>query len=333
MTSDCLLPAHASASGALVSSVLPLYSRCINTTCIALAHSEATRPQATTCTDDDANTLHEFGALPGAPAVIPIANWTCISGEDEEEAVTRVHDAIRASTPLVLRGCARAMPAVRRWMSDEHLDLSAGSSLLATRGLDDLNPKLLRDTWWPDSPFAELLWEFSRARGAKSLWASNGGKKAAMHYDSFENLHVVVHGEKLFRLASPTHGEKLYLDFVPHEADEDAEVTCPASGSYGCDGLGCFGYVPFDASRVDLKRYPNVASVPVMEALLKAGDVLLLPAFWLHYIVHLPRDGGGRCIALTFTKQRDLGGRGLGLRPFAAEIAAFHAYAVYKALN
>ena len=68
-------------------------------------------------------------------------------------------------------------------------------------------------------------------------------------------------------------------------------------------------------------------------ALLKAGDVLLLPAFWLHYIVHLPRDSGGRCIALTFTKQRDLGGRGLGLRPFAAEIAAFHAYAVYKALN
>ena len=166
MTSDCLLPAHASASG--VSRVLPLYSRCIDTTCIALAHGEATRPrreEATTCTDDDANTLHGFGALPGAPAVIPIANWTCNSGEDEEEAVTRVHDAIRASTPLVLRGCARAMPAVRRWMSNEHLDLSAGSSLLATCGLDDLNPRLLRDTWWPDSPFDELLWEFSRARG------------------------------------------------------------------------------------------------------------------------------------------------------------------------
>ena len=88
MTSDCLLPAHASASG--VSRVLPLYSRCINTTCIALAHSEATRPrEATTC---DANTLHEFGALPDAPAVIPIANGTCSSGEDEEEAVARVRD-------------------------------------------------------------------------------------------------------------------------------------------------------------------------------------------------------------------------------------------------
>ena len=86
-----------------------------------------------------------------------------------------------------------------------------GAPPAVTRGLDDLDVRMLRDTWWgrPDapsegSPFAELLWHFARAQRAKSVWASAGGVRAGMHYDSFDNLHVVVRGSKTFRLVAPS---------------------------------------------------------------------------------------------------------------------------------
>ena len=43
-------------------------------------------------------------------------------------------------------------------------------------------------------------------------------------------------------------------------------LTCPDYGCFGCDNLGCFGYTPFDAARVDAGRYPRVADATVHAA-------------------------------------------------------------------
>ena len=93
---------------------------------------------------------------------------------------------------------------------------------------------------------------------------------------------------------------------------------CPATGIYACDELGCYSYVPFDMRHVELDTYPRVAEVPVHTATVHAGDAFLIPSFWMHYITHLPRDGGGRNVALTFVSQDERGAA--EQLPFAADI-------------
>ena len=133
-------------------------------------------------------------------------------------------------------------------------------------------------------------------------------------------MHTVVRGRKTFRLAAPAHAPRLYVDFVDGTPQAAPDIKCPGNGEYGCDGVGCFGYVPFDAAAVDLRRYPRVADVPTVEATLDAGDALVLPAFWFHFIVHHPLEGGGRCVTLSFTNQSS----GMpSMRPLAADVAEY----------
>ena len=77
---------------------------------------------------------------------------------------------------------------------------------------------------------------------------------------------------------------------------------------------------PVNASEVDLGVWPRVADAEVVEATLDAGDVLLIPSWWTHYVLHHPLGGGGSCVAITFTRQA-AGEDERTARPFAADIA------------
>lgn len=57
--------------------------------------------------------------------------------------------------------------------------------------------------------------------------------------------------------------------------------------------------------------FPAATRVPVWSAVLGAGDVVLIPALWWHYIKHLP----GASIAVSFCQHRTVGRE---LQPFAA---------------
>ena len=59
--------------------------------------------------------------------------------------------------------------------------------------------------------------------------------------------------------------------------------------------------------------------------MLQEGDTILIPALWFHYIIHQPLEGGGRCVALTFTQQKPWGSEGVpGPRsPVAADVASY----------
>ena len=145
-----------------------------------------------------------------------------------------------------------------------------------------------------------------------------------MHADTFDNLHVVISGEKHFFLVSPRFAREMYVDFPPlarPDATGDEEIECPGQGSVGCDELGCFTYVPFDADRVDLTRYPRVRDAAVRHAVVRATDTLFIPALWFHRILHHPlvERADARNIALTFTRQPPMP----ELLPFAAGLTRY----------
>jgi len=286
---------------------IPALALCRNTTCISAAYRQMNRahflPIEGNSDHGDASggtQHHELGTLgPSREAPSPIDEAHCRGGllDVEAEVVSRVSSAIEWSQPLVLRGCAANMPAVSRWSNDTYLRAhspAAFAPILSTDGqgftsvntLDQLHPGLITDVWWP-SP---------------------------VDYDTFDNLHVVVSGTKTFRLVSPGDAALLYADFVLSE--------CPGPGRYGCDDLGCFSYVPFNAAAIDTAMYPRVAEAKVFEASLTAGDILLIPSFWFHYILHHPLTGNqrGRCVALTFAWQREAMKM---VRPFAEDLRRY----------
>lgn len=291
------------------------------------SHSAAAGPSGVPNYEQPARRSGQLGVLPGAAPAIKIPDIVCTDEDSSQKhAVSIALAAMRWSMPLVLRGCAASMPAIRRWRNSTYLNEVASHAFapaLARRAgqeftgsLDELDPSLLADTWWAQ-PFGEALWEFALDEGAKGLWASSGGKRAAAHYDTFDNLHVVVSGTKEFRLVAPEAAASMYVDFPLS--------SCPDHGVFGCDHLGCYAFVPFNADDVDLAVYPRVADVQVHTATLHEGDTLLIPALWFHYIIHHPLAGDGRCFALTFTQQKPWGRGGVpGPRsPVAADVTTY----------
>ena len=156
------------------------------------------------------------------------------------------------------------------------------------------------DLTWPSAISEELL-SFTRTPHA---WVSRGGKDAAMHYDTVDNLHVLLGDAKTFDIISPVDLPHTYLDF-PTQSRPDPVVRCPDRSTFGCDDFGCYGYVPFEPSDVRRDEHPLVASATVHTATLHAGDVLALPAYWLHRVRHHPLNDFQRRDLEPTKRQRD----------------------------
>ena len=62
----------------------------------------------------------------------------------------------------------------------------------------------------------------------------------------------------------------------------------------------------------------------MLEATLYAGDVLVLPAFWTHYVLHhRATDAAGHltsCVAVTYTRHDKTAA---AMRPLAVDVAAW----------
>ena len=78
----------------------------------------------------------------------------------------------------------------------------------------------------------------------------------------------------------------MYVDFGHGDRESSTEIQCPGAGDFGCDGVGCYAYVPWSEETMAL--FPRVKDVEVHTTTIGGGDVLLLPAFWFHYVYHLP---------------------------------------------
>ena len=250
-----------------------------------------------------------LGELPGQ-RVVPIEELACVRDGDDVRAVRRAREAFATSHVLVLRGCAAGMPAMTWWRNNSRLRGQPGAERVFAPLLDGVTfdsvdrlddaAAWAPDLTWPSALSDELLERFTRT---PHVWVSRGEKDAAMHFDTVDNMHVVVADAKQFDLLSPEELPHLYVDFPP-QTQPDAAVRCPDRSAFGCDDFGCYGYVPFDQQSVDLDEFPLVARAAVHTATLAAGDVLVLPAYWTHRVRHhlLGGGAGARNIGLAFTR-------------------------------
>jgi lysine-specific demethylase 8 len=103
-------------------------------------------------------------------------------------------------------------------------------------------------------------------------WFSAAGVRTWLHYDNngCHNLNAQVRGEKQFWLFPPTA-----LDcFYPFELG----AVIPA---HNCSRV--------NVEQPDYARFPRFREATCLEGELREGDLLFLPAFWLHSFLHVGR--------------------------------------------
>lgn len=118
----------------------------------------------------------------------------------------------------------------------------------------------------PLFPFDLLLPEELR-QGSPRLWIGSGGHRVGLHFDIDHNLHCVVAGHKRFLIYPPSALPHVYLGAL------DAS---PAGAPTAL----------VDPLHPDLAAFPRFAEVAdqALLAELSPGDVLALPAYWLHHV-------------------------------------------------
>jgi hypothetical protein len=135
-----------------------------------------------------------------------------------------------------------------------------------TRGLVDSNAFELReDVDYPSLISRDLLDEIN-------VWMGNG--RTPMHFDGYDNLLAIVRGKKTVFLLEPKWFEDLYVrDFQWSSVD----ITAPHR---------------------DYETFPRLRAVPPpIEVSLNEGDMLYVPAHWMHD-VSVPE--GGFSISLNY---------------------------------
>jgi len=100
-------------------------------------------------------------------------------------------------------------------------------------------------------------------------WLSGAGVRTWLHYDNngCHNLNAQITGAKDCVLIDPGQLERLAM--FPPGAPNPA-VNCSA----------------IDVHAPDLARFPELAGVEAIAAHLEPGDLLFIPAWWLHAFVH-----------------------------------------------
>jgi len=98
-----------------------------------------------------------------------------------------------------------------------------------------------------------------------TLWAGAGQCIAPLHYDPFENVFLQLVGSKRFVLLPPKHHNNVYLFPKIHAGHRRAQVN-----------LNALDTLSFPKS----KQLYNQA----LEIVVHAGDMLVLPSYWLHQV-------------------------------------------------
>merc|ERR1740124_2054009 len=98
-----------------------------------------------------------------------------------------------------------------------------------------------------------------------SLWMASSGSSTQAHYDIADNILVQLHGSKRIRCYPPSAATHLHLFPDAHPRARKSQVN-------------------FD--HVDTERYPffHTLAPPVLDALLRPGDAIRIPAFWFHHV-------------------------------------------------
>jgi jumonji domain-containing protein 7 len=146
-------------------------------------------------------------------------------------------------------------------------------------------PELLKDIDVSIPVAAEVLGEPE----AVNLWIGDERSVSSLHKDHFENLYVVVSGEKTFTLFPPTD-----IAFLPEESFPCLKYKAGSQSTrisslkltqedLPSDSLTWISIDPDDLF-VTSDEWPNKARCSPIRCTVGAGEMLYIPAMWYHRV-------------------------------------------------
>lgn len=115
---------------------------------------------------------------------------------------------------------------------------------------------------------AGLEKEFSHIQ--YNLWMGGRNVTTHLHYDSFHNAYIQVHGRKRFNLLSPDQHLQVHVHPYLHPYSQQAQVNFTSE-------------VRNLPSKFPLWR-PTETERKTLQVDLNEGDVLYIPPFWFHHV-------------------------------------------------
>ncbi|WP_425334920.1 cupin-like domain-containing protein [Myxococcus stipitatus] len=202
-------------------------------------------------------------------------------------------EAIRTGLPVIIAGGLGAWPALSHWSFErllrDHGDWVVPVSVFRHGALSpekemcrisELIPRILPFPSWPlcylqQVPLAEWPRALAECIGPPPglapgtpmdayLWCGPHGASSPLHYDTRDNLHVLLRGHKRFLLFAPDQSPLMY----PHAEDGAQHLS------------------RIDVERVDRRAFPRFGRARGLRCVLGPGEVLYLPTRWWHQ-VHL----------------------------------------------
>ncbi len=141
-----------------------------------------------------------------------------------------------------------------------------------------------------------------------SLWVGSPNTYTHMHYDTVPNAHGVIYGEKVFYVARPSAHRDLLLYPFLHPRSRRSQIGFPFAPNPAA--------APGEAPAKDA-----APPLHLLRLVLRAGDVLVLPAFWFHQVATLTPAS----LAVNEFKTVDEGRMEPAVRPWQALHAAIAA--------
>ena len=97
-------------------------------------------------------------------------------------------------------------------------------------------------------------------------WFATAGVQAQLHYDTFRNVLVQVHGVKDVLLLPPAALPDVYICPSLHPGYRQSQVKGVSAGG-------------------DLDNYPGFPMHLAQRVRLHPGEALHIPPFWLHHVI------------------------------------------------
>lgn len=143
---------------------------------------------------------------------------------------------------------------------------------------------------------------------AVNLWIGNAHSVTSFHKDHYDNIYVVVSGEKHFLLLPPTEHHRLYIreylaaSYAPAEAGQEAQgeehqLRLKLQMEEPERMVPWSSVDPYPASPEEMaaqaSSFPLYFDGPApIRCTVRAGEMLYLPSMWFHHVSQSPGPNG-----------------------------------------
>lgn len=135
---------------------------------------------------------------------------------------------------------------------------------------------------------------------AVNLWIGSACSQTSFHKDHYDNIYVVVSGEKHFLLLPPTEHHRLYVRDYPaahYAAEDEAELRLKLELEEPERIVPWSSVDPYPPSPEEAAA--QASSFPLyfegprpIRCTVRAGEMLYLPSMWFHHVSQSPGPNG-----------------------------------------